>query len=263
MNWKSYPYPYPYPEAALAWRYEGEALRAHWARLHAGDAEPYPVKSALQDAWRAFHGGDFHRAMKLGLAQGVDGYCVAHKATCVYANDVETELAKQLELYEVVAERCERHQREQPDNPAAWYWQAYALGRYAQRISVVKALAHGLAPKVRLALQKTIALAPAHADAWIGLGVYHAEIVGTTGPLIASVSYGARKEDCQAAFRRAIEINPAAPSAYTELANARLRFGGKQCIDEVRALYRQAAALEAADAREQLEIERAKRLLEV
>lgn len=263
MNWKPLPDDLKSAGAAQRWHYEGEALRAHWARLHAGDAEPYPVKAALQDAWRAFHAGDFHRAMKLGLAQGVDGYAVAHKASCVYANDVETELAKKLELFEVVGERCERHQREQPENPAAWYWQAYALGRYAQNISIVKALAHGLAPKVRQALQKAIALAPDHGDAWIGMGVYHAEIVGTTGPLIASVSYGARKEDCQAAFRRAIEINPHAPSAYTELANAKLRFGGKQCIDEVRALYRQAAALEAADAREQLEIERAKRHLEV
>lgn len=259
MNWK----PFPWPEASAAWRYEGDALQANWARLHAGDAEPFPARAALQDAWRAFHAGDFHRAMKLGLDVGVDGYCVAHKATCVYASDIETGLADKLALYEVVAERCERHQREQPDNPAAWYWQAYALGRYAQSISVVKALAHGLAPKVRHGLEKAIALSPTHADAWIGLGVYHAEVVGATGPLIASMSYGARKEDSRSAFLRAIELNPHGPSAYTELANAKMRFGGKTCMDDARALYRQAAGLTPVDAKERLEVERAKRYLEV
>ena len=88
-------------------------------------------------------------------------------------------------------------------------------------------------------------------------------VVGATGPLIASVSYGARKEDSREAFRRAMELNPAGPSAYTELANAKLRFGGKTCMDDARALYRQAAGLTPHDAKERLEIERAKRHLEV
>ena len=193
MNWM----PFPHPSDAFV--YDAASLRAHWARLHAGDCEPFPVKPALVEAWIAFHAGDFYRAMKLGLAQGVCGYAVAHKATCVYASEVEEDLARKLALFDVVAERCERHQREEPDNPAAWYWQAFALGRTAQTISIVKALAKGLAPKVRHGLKHAIALAPDHADAWIGLGVYQSEIVGATGPLIASMTYGARKEDCHAA----------------------------------------------------------------
>lgn len=252
--------PFPYPNDAYV--YDAASLRSHWARLHAGDVEAFPDKPALVEAWIAFHAGDFYRAMKLGLAQGVCGYAVAHKASCVHASDVETDLNNKLALFDVVAERCERHQLEQPDNPAAWYWQAFALGRYAQTISIVKALAKGLAPKVRHGLQQTVALAPAHADGWIGLGVYQSEIVGATGPLIASLTYGARKDDCHAAFRRAIELNPAAPSAYMEYANAMLRFDGKKYLDEARSLYRQAAALEPADAKERLEVERAKRHLE-
>lgn len=256
MNWM----PFPHPSDAFV--YDAASLRAHWARLHAGDCEPFPVKPALVDAWIAFHAGDFYRAMKLGLAQGVCGYAVAHKATCVYASEVEEDLERKLALFDVVAERCERHQREEPDNPAAWYWQAFALGRTAQTISIVKALAKGLAPKVRHGLKHAIALAPDHADAWIGLGVYQSEIVGATGPLIASMTYGARKEDCHAAFRRAIELNPAAPSAYMEYANAQLRCDGKRCLDEARVLYRQAATIEPLDAKERLEVERAKGHLE-
>jgi len=259
MNWTSFADLYP---DATGYRYEGEALREHWQRLHLSDAEPYPARAGVAEAWSAYHAGDFYRAMKLGLAQGVDGYCVAHKATCVYASLIETDLHAKLALFDVVGERCERQQREQPDNPAGFYWQAYAIGRFGQSCSVVKALAKGMAPKVRAGLDRAIALSPRHADAWLALGVYHAEIVGATGPLIASVSHGARKEDCQAAFRQAIALNPHEPGVYTELAKARLRCDGKKAIDEARALYRQAAALEPADAREHLERERAKQHLE-
>ena len=257
MNWM----PFPYPEQQ--YMYDAASLQRHWARLHAGDLEPFPARPPLVDAWIAFHAGDFHRAMKLGLAQGVCGYSVAHKATCVYASEVELDLQARLDLFDVVAERCERHQREQPDNPAAWYWQGFALGRTAQTISVARALAKGLAPKVRRGLTRALELAPDHADAWIGLGVYQSEIVGATGPLIASMSYGARKEDCCAAFRRAIELNPHAPSAYMEYANAKLRFDGKKYLDEARVLYRQAAAISPQDAKERLEVERARRHLDV
>jgi hypothetical protein len=39
---------------------------------------------------------------------------------------------KKLATFECVAERCERQQQEQPDNPAGFYWHAYALGQYSQ-----------------------------------------------------------------------------------------------------------------------------------
>ncbi|WP_426111533.1 hypothetical protein [Massilia sp. PWRC2] len=250
------------PAAAAAFVYDAASLRVNWERLHRGDCEAFPARAALVEAWIAFHAGDFHRAMKLGLAQGVCGYAVAHKATCAYAGEVETSPATRLALFELVAERCERHQLEQPDNPAAWYWQAYALGRCAQTISIVKALAKGLAPKVRHGFRHAVTLAPAHADAWIGLGVYQSEIVGAAGPLIAGITYGARKEDSHAAFRRAIALNPDSPSAYMEYANAQLRFDGRKYLDAARLLYRQAAALQAMDVAERLAIGRAQRQLD-
>lgn len=253
----------PCPSLAASFVYDAASLRAHWERLHRGDLEAFPARPALVEAWIAYHAGDFHRAMKLGLAQGVCGYAVAHKATCAYAGEVETDPAARLALYQLVAERCERHQREQPDSPAAWYWQAYALGRIAQAISIVKALAKGLAPRIRHGFRHAVALAPAHADAWIGLGVYQSEVVGAAGPLIAGITYGARKEDCHAAFRRAIALNPDAPTAYMEYANAQLRFDGRKYLDEARALYRQAAALQPMDVAECLAIARAQRQLAV
>jgi tetratricopeptide (TPR) repeat protein len=256
MAWTAFPY---HDDGYV---YDAERLKQSWARLHAGDVEPFPTKAALVDAWIAYHAGQFQHAAKLGLAVGVDGYSVAHKASCVSATYLETNEKRKFGLYEEVAERCERQQIEQPDNPAGWYWYALALGRYSQSISIVKALAHGIAPKVRAALEKTIQLAPGHAEAHVALGVYHAEIVGNVGTLIGGLTYGARKDNCYQAFQAALALNPASPIAFIEYANALVKLEGKKKVDEALGLYQRAAAIVPQDAKERLEVEMAKEQLE-
>ena len=49
--------------------------------------------------------------------------------------------------------RAEVQAATDPSNPNGWYFQAYALGRYSQGISVAKALAQGLGSKVKDALE--------------------------------------------------------------------------------------------------------------
>lgn len=256
MAWTAFPYPDD------AYVYDAERLQQCWARLHAGDVEPFPKKAALVDAWIAYHAGRFQQAAKLGLAVGVDGYSVAHKASCVSATYLETDEKRKFGLYEEVAERCERQQLEQPANPAGWYWYALALGRYSQSISVVKALAHGIAPKMRAALEKTIELAPNHAEAHVALGVFQAEIIASVGTFIGGLTYGARKDACYRAFQTALALNPASPIACIEYANALVALDGKKKADEAEALLRRAAALDPRDAKERLEVEMARKKLE-
>lgn len=251
-----------FPHHDDAYVHDAAGLARAWERLHAGDAEPFPTKPALVEAWIAYHAGQFEKARKLGLAVGIDGYAVAHKATCIYANYLEPNEKKKFALFEEVAERCERHQAEQPGNPAGFYWQAYALGRYAQGISVVKALAHGIAPKVRANLDQAIKLAPNHAEAHVALGAYHAEIISNVGTMIGALTYRARKDECWKAFTRALEINPASPIAHIEYANALVMLEGKKKMEEALRLYAQAAALIPQDAKERLEVEAAKEQLE-
>jgi tetratricopeptide (TPR) repeat protein len=248
-----------FPQHDDAWVYSAAELKQAWPQLHLGDCEPFPKKAALVDAWIAFHAGDFARAARLGLDVGVEGYSVAHKATCIYANYLEPNERKKFALFEEVAERCDRHQLEQPDNPAGYYWQAYALGRYAQGISIVKALAQGIAPKVRAGLDKAIRLAPAHADACIALGAYQAEIIATVGALIAGLTYGARKDDSYKAFQKGLALDPESAIGRIEYGHAMLSLEGKKRVDEALALYRQAAAYKPQDATGWLDIEAARR----
>lgn len=249
-----------FPHHDDAYVYSATELKQAWPQLHLGDCEPFPVKAALVEAWIAFHAGDFARAARLGLDVGVDGYSVAHKATCIYANNLEPSEKKKFALFEEVAERCDRQQIEQPGNPAGYYWQAYALGRYAQDISIVKALAQGIAPKIRADLDKAIKLAPAHADAYIALGAYQGEIIGTVGALIAGLTYGARKDECYKAFQRGLELDPDSAIGRIEYAHAMVILEGKKRLGEVSALYRAAAALTPHDATEWLDVEAAKRM---
>lgn len=251
MAWKHFPYP------DNAYLHTPESLAAAWQRLHAGDVEPFPQQAALVQAWIAFHAGDFARAARLGLAVGVPGYAVAHKATCMYATHLEPDESVRLALFEEVAERCERQQAEQPDNPAGYYWHAYSLGRYALGISVVKALAQGMGAKVRNSLNRTVTLAPLHADAHIAFGIYHAEIIDKVGGMIGALSYGASKDDGYQHFRTALALNPASASARSEYARALQMLDGKKKLAEVMNLYAQAAECVALDAKERLEVEAA------
>ncbi|NRR28672.1 hypothetical protein HSX11_00430 [Oxalobacteraceae bacterium] len=251
-----------FPHADDAYVYTPASLKKAWSRLHIGDAEPFPGNAALIDAWIAFHAGEFEKATKLGLAAGVDGYSVANKASCIYATYLEKSDKKKIATFEEVAARCEAQQAEQPKNAAGYYWHAYALGRYAQGISIVKALAQGVGAKVKNSLDSTIKLAPKHSDAHIALGAYHSEIIDKVGAMIGGLTYGVKKDEGYKHFKTALELNPDSAIARIEYANALVMLDGKKKMDEAVALYEVAAGCEAHDAMERLDVEAAKEELE-
>ncbi len=157
------------------------ALKKQWARLHLGDAEPLPKDDKVLAAWALFHAGEFQKACEAGLKAGGAGITVANKAQAIYANYLEKSEKTKLVMFEEVAQRAQAQAEEDPKNPNAHYWMAYALGRYSQGISVAKALAQGLGGRVKSALETTIKLAPKHADAHIALGTFHAEVIDKVG----------------------------------------------------------------------------------
>lgn len=280
--WSKFPYdPKPYA-------YAGPALKKAWGRLHAGDLEPFPepqglaalagVKPSgavpgfkgdwedlalrLQDAWRAFHRGDFQEACESGARLGPMGAQVANKAAAVYCTYLEEDDKRAVRLLTEAARRGEEACRKLPGSANAWYFHAFALGRYAQRISVLKALGEGVGTKVQKALNTAIELEPAHADAHIALGAYHAEIIDKVGALAGKLTYGADRSTAVRHFEKAIKLNPEAAVAYMEYANGLLMMeGDKKRADAVK-LYRKAAGCKPADAMERLDVEQAKVELE-
>ena len=105
--------------------------------------------STLQDAWRAYHRGDFEEAFRLGQSLGLLGANVANKAENIQATYIEHSKDAKLAMFLDVVHRGEELQKVSPDLANAWYLYSQALGRYGQGISVAKALAEGLGGKVK------------------------------------------------------------------------------------------------------------------
>jgi len=274
-RWKTFPH------ADAGYDYAGEKLARAWDRLHRGDCERFPsaellrklaaahsslkppmawdkAAATLADAWRAYHRGDFGRAVELGLGLGFVGYNVANKAATIYATYLETGPKAKLALFEAAARRAEELIGRAGSLPNAWYLHALALGRYAQGLSVTQALAQGLGGKIKASLEQAIKLERRHADAHIALGAYHAEVIAKIGGFIGGLTYGASSDAGVKHFESALKLNPHSAIARVEYANGLILMFGKARSRQATALYEEAAACEAVDAMEWLDVELAK-----
>ncbi len=252
--------PFPYDDSDF--RFDVDSLQASWAELHRGDCEPFPGDTALQQAWIAFHAGDFGKAVKLADAIGVGGHAVANKATGIYANYLEEDEGRQVKLFQAAIARADEAIEALPEDPNAHYFRAFNLGRYSQTISVVKAIKQGFAGKIRESLELALELQPDHAEAHTAMGLYHAEIIDKMGKLMGSVTYGASESEALEHLETAVELTPESPIAHIEYANGLYLLYGDKRLDEVTEAYVKASEMEPRDAMECLDIEYARSELE-
>jgi tetratricopeptide (TPR) repeat protein len=250
-----------FPHDATEYTYDAAALKKHWSRLHAGDAEPLPKDDKVLAAWALYHAGEFHKAMEAGLKAGGAGITAANKAQIIYATYLEKSEKNKLALFLEAAERAEAQVAAEPKNANAYYLMALALGRYSQGISVAKALTQGLGGKVKAALETAIKLSPRHADAHIALGAFHAEVIDKVGSLLGRTQ-GASKDTGLAMFKSALKLNPHSAVAKVEYANGMVMLEGEKKLKEATKLYEEAAACTPMDAMERLDVEMAKAELE-
>jgi tetratricopeptide (TPR) repeat protein len=261
-------------------------LHERWERLHVTDQEAWPdersigrwakqyrafatwlestqgaavVARELQSAWEKFHGGDFQGAIEAGDDLGALGATVANKAAAVHSLNSKRGGPHELELLDAAIKRGERAIAVLPDYANAHYTLALALGRYSQGISILKALAAGIAGRVRTHLERTLDLEPQHAEAHVAFGLFHAEIVNKLGSLAAGLTYGASAEAALTHLRRAAKLAPASAIIHIEHANGLMLLDADRYREQARQLYAEAAALEPADEMERLDIERARR----
>ena len=267
-SWKTFPHP------DKVYDYAGDKLAKAWAKLHAGDQEPYPdekhvakllkanpklgkdagkLAETLQDAWRAFHRGDFHEAYESGIALKALGASVAIKAGGIHATYLVTDDKEKTARYETLAKLADEAIAALPNEANSHYRRAFALGRYSQTISITKALAQGIGGKVKDALDTALKLAPKHAEARTALGVYHAEIVGKVGGMLAKLTYGASAGEAEKQLKEAQKLTPDSPIAWVEYGNALLLLYGDKREDDVAAAYAKAAKLKPHDAMEALD----------
>ena len=257
-----------------AFDYDGAKLAKAWPALHAGDQEPFPddkrvaallkkhpklgkdaaaIAAALQDAWRAFHRGDFEAAYDGGVTLKALGASVAIKAGGIHATYLVDGTAAKTARYEELVRLADEAVAALPDEANSHYRRAFAIGRLSQTISIGKALAQGLAGKVRDSLDATLELAPKHAEAHTALGLYHAEIVAKVGGMLAKLTYGASAGEAEKQLKEAVKLTPDSPIAWIEYGNALLLLHGDQREDEVAGAYQKASKIKPRDAMEALD----------
>lgn len=255
VNWIAFPYD------AAGYARDAQSLAAHWTRLHRGDAQPLPTDDAVLAAWALFHGGQFQQAHEAGASLGRAGLAVANQAQCVYANYLETREKVRLAMFRDVAERAQTQLLATPDDASAHYWLGYALGRYSKGVSVAKSMEEGLDATVKRALETTITLVPAHADAHVALGSLHAEIIDTLGKQLGQAQ-GADAATGLQLLQQALVLNPDSAIARVEYANALVMLEGDRRMKEAEQLYAEAAACTPLDAAQRLDVEMARAGLE-
>jgi len=274
------------PKGLQGFTFPGDALKKAWPKLHAGDQEPFPDKKraaaliaaagkqapkgldadalaqALQHAWRAFHEGDFKAAYDAGAALGPVGASVAVKAIGIHATHLVDDEAEQLKRFEQAAQLAEAAVKALPDEANSHFRHAFALGRYSQCISIIKALKAGIAGKVRTALDTALELAPKHAEAHTAMALYHAEIIGKVGSMIGGLTYGAKAADAEKHMKAALKLTPDSPIAHIEHGNLLMLLHGDRKEDEAAAAYETAGQLPPLDAMEALDAAHARAQLE-
>lgn len=271
---------------AEEFRYPTEKLRKLWDRLHRGDREPWPdaktvarlgahneafadwldahggadaVAQGLEEAWREFHSGNLQKAIKLGSEPGAIGASPANKAAAVATLYAKRGGAQRLQSLETAVRRGEAAARTLPEYANAHYMLALALGRYSQDISIIKAVAAGLATRVRTHLERAVELEPRHAEAHLALGLYHAELIGKLGSIAAGLTCGASAAKAVEHFQRALKLAPASPIVHIEYANGLMVLNAARNRAQAEQLYAEAATFGPIDAMEEADVERAKR----
>ncbi|HET8940634.1 MAG TPA: hypothetical protein VFN13_01430, partial [Rudaea sp.] len=251
-----------------------DKLAKAWSRLHAGDLEPLPdekhiarllkanptlgkdantISAQLCDAWRAFHRGDFQQAHDTGMALKALGASVAIKAGGIHATYLLKNAKDKIARYEALARLADDAIAALPNEANSHYRRAFALGRYSQCLSITQALAQGIAGKVRASLDTTLKLAPKHAEAHTAMGLYHAEIVGKVGGMLAKLTYGASAAEADKQLQQALKLTPNSPIAWVEYANALLLLHGDKREDDAAAAFDKAARCKPRDAMEALD----------
>ncbi len=276
-NWAAFPY------KDKAFDYAGDKLAKAWPKLHAGDQEPYPdekhvaallkanpklgkdsaaIAAQLQDAWRDFHRGDFQQAYESGVALKALGASVAIKAAGIHASYLVDDDDAKTSRYEDLVRLADEAVAALPGLANSHYRRAFAIGRLSQSISIAKALAQGLAGKVRESLDKTLKMEPKHAEAMTALGLYHAEIVNKVGGMLAKLTYGANATDSEKNLKAALKATPQSPIAWIEYGNGLMLLHGEKREDDVAEAYDKAANFKPLDAMEALDANWAREQIE-
>jgi hypothetical protein len=231
----------------------GDKLREQWDRLHRGNLEPFPENETVQDAWRQYHLGNFARAAAIGSGLGGPGAVPAAFATTIYAQYIEQDDKRKIELFKQAMAVCKEAEAGGLSTPNLHYMHAVAMGRYSQFISMIEALAQGFGGRIKEQVEKCLELEPKHAEAHATFAGWHAGISDQAGSLMARMLYGATQDGAHEHYDEAVRLAPEHVVPWIEYARGlEVMYGSEERASMIEKLEK-AMQLTAGDAMQRMD----------
>ena len=217
----------------------------------------FVLAADLSDAKELYKDGDFLRAAKIAARlETSEGFSFAARALAEHANTRPRD--ERDELYST----CENYARQavqlNPKNPDGYFEIAVAIGQLANLRDASYAISSGVPSQVRDNLNQALELNPRHWFAMVVLARWHAEMTARGIGWI----YGASGERAIELLELAIKTAPKRILVRVEVALAFLVLDKQKYRDRAKRELEVAAKLEATDAAERRQLDRAKRELE-
>ena len=217
----------------------------------------FVLAADLSDAKELYKDGDFLRAAKIAVRlETSEGFSFAARALAEHANTRPRD--ERDDLYST----CENYARQavqlNPKNPDGYFEIAVAIGQLANLRDASYAISSGVPSQVRDNLNQALELNPRHWFAMVVLARWHAEMTARGIGWI----YGASGERAIELLELAIKTAPKRILVRVEVALAFLVLDKQKYRDRAKRELEVAAKLEAIDAAERRQLERAKRELE-
>lgn len=149
------------------------------------------------------------------------GLALAAEATTIGAG-ISADSAKK-GLFQKAQDFAKQAIAKDPNNADAYFELARAQGRLAQYVGILQSL--GLAGDIKKNLDKSIALNPKLAAAYVALGLWHANL--DSKGFMARAATGASRNQISPNFEKAIALEPEVATHHIEYANALLLIGRK------------------------------------
>ncbi len=250
-------------------RFAGERLAAHWKVLHAGDLEPWPdaqrsrllqnlpgaeagdparLVVALQDAWRAYHEGDFAGAHARGLMLGLAGAGVALRAACAEARYRGVDASARHAQLAALLPVAEALRNALPEEPNSHFRLAQVLGDLLENQDAQVRPDEAVLQSQHAALRHALRLAPRHGEAQLALGVFHAHAIARLGAIGARMSCAASATAAEHHLELARRLLPSHPRVWLETGHALQLLSGIRQGSAVTEAFRRAAKMTPRDA---------------
>ena len=214
------------------------------AMVLAGAANGQSIDAALA----AYTEGRFIEAADIAeAAHTSEGYALAAKSLAVHAYYIAGEEERD-SMFSRASLLAEEAIRSDPDNPEAHLQSAHVLGRHGQTIDMFEAANRNYPERIRELVGNALRLDPDMAEAYLSLGMWHAEVVGSVGSFMAGIMYDASERDALAYFEQAMERAPDENVVPYEYALGLLTLDEREYRNKALALLKRAIETPAKDA---------------